>query len=328
MWHIPQDIVVKGMSHKSAYSHNTLRIIQKTERVSPLTLVLREFLLDRQARNVAPGTLRFYRQKLTPLIDYLTGIGITQANDVQPTHLRHFLVMLQNTGHTSGGQHAYFRAMRAFFRWLEFENEIESNPITYLSSPKVSEELLEPAPLDHIRKMLSVCDRKTEIGCRDRAIIMTLLDTGMRASEMTALNVSDVDLATGSVLIRSGKGRKPRMVFLGAKSLRALIRYLRFRSELDEHQPLWLTRNGRRLGYFGLRDVIRRRAKDAGVPAPSLHAFRRSFALFSLRSGVDIYTLQRLLGHTSLQVLRRYLKQTTDDLREAHRKHGPVDTML
>ena len=80
--------------------------------------------------------------------------------------------------------------------------------------------------------------------------------------------------------------------------------------------------------HTGLRDIVRRRGKDAGVLAPTLHAFRRGFAILSLRNGADVYSLQRLLGHTTLQVLRRYLEQTEADLQEAHRKTGPVDNLL
>ena len=80
--------------------------------------------------------------------------------------------------------------------------------------------------------------------------------------------------------------------------------------------------------YGGLRSVVRRRAEVAGIPAPSLHSFRRAFAITSLRNGVDVYSLQRLMGHADLTMLRRYLKHTRADLREAHRKAGPVDNML
>jgi hypothetical protein len=87
----------------------------------------------------------------------------------------------------------------------------------------------------------------------------------------------------------------------------------------------WLTDEGEGLTYWGLNEVIRRRAKAAKVKKPGLHDFRRAFALNFLRNGGDIFTLQSLMGHADLQVLRRYLAQTNDDLREAHRKASPVD---
>ena len=99
-------------------------------------------------------------------------------------------------------------------------------------------------------------------------------------------------------------------------------------AQAEPLDPLWVSVQGNRLTYWGLRQVIRRRAEKAGVPAPSLHSFRRAFALLCLRNGADVYSLQKLMGHSDLSVLRRYLKQTEDDLRATHEKHGPVDNWL
>ena len=159
-------------------------------------------------------------------------------------------------------------------------------------------------------------------------MLLALLDTGCRASEFLSLNVGDADVASGAVLVRQGKGSKQRITFLGARSRRATRRYLRYREAILEDEPLWVSHRGKRMTYGGLRSVVRRRAELAGIPAPSLHSFRRAFATNSLRNGVDVYSLQRLMGHADLTMLRRYLKHTEADLREAHRKAGPVDNML
>jgi integrase/recombinase XerC/integrase/recombinase XerD len=164
-------------------------------------------------------------------------------------------------------------------------------------------------------------------GARDKAIIISLLDTGARATEFLALNLEDLDLAAGSALIRKGKGRKPRMVFLGRKSRRAIRAYLRGRH--DSNPALWLTNDGDRMTYAALRGVVRRRAQSAALKhEPSLHDFRRAFAINMLRSGVDVFALQRLMGHADLQVLRRYLAQTDADVQAAHMRGSPVDNNL
>jgi site-specific recombinase XerD len=182
--------------------------------------------------------------------------------------------------------------------------------------------------MDDVRALLATCDSGRLLDLRDAAIILALLDTGCRAAEFTALDYGDANLKTGALLIRSGKGRKPRMVFLGVTSRRALLKYIRKRGEPQDGEPLYATDEGGRLRYTGLRAVIERRAKQAGIEPPTLHSFRRAFALGCLRNSVDVYSLQRLMGHTSLAVLRRYLAQTEDDLREAHEKGGPVDRLL
>jgi site-specific recombinase XerD len=330
LWICGQHLLDLGGAHMSS-PKRTLRIItlpKQDSRFSLLSLLLQEFLLDRQVANASAGTLRFYQQKLEPFLDYLTSHGITAPDELTAGHLRCFMLSLQQAGHTPGGQHAFFRAIRAFLYWLEREGELSANPIRRLRPPRVPEQLLDPVSLDDVRAMLGACDRQSELGCRDRAVILALLDTGARASEMIALNMEDVDLRTGTVLVRCGKGRKPRATFLGARSQRVMIRYLRYRRTAMAGDPLWSTNEGKRLSYSGLRDILRRRARAAGVPAPTLHAFRRGFAILSLRNGADVYSLQRLLGHSSLQVLRRYLKQTRADLHEAHRRTGPVDNLL
>ena len=142
------------------------------------------------------------------------------------------------------------------------------------------------------------------------------------------MDYADVDLKTGALLIRSGKGRKSRVTFLGAISRREVLRYLRFRTGPEPSEPLFATKTGTRLSYSALRDIIRLRARDAGIGAPTLHAFRRGFALACLRNDVDLISLQRMMGHSDLSVLRRYLAQTQEDLRRAHEKGGPVDRLL
>lgn len=128
--------------------------------------------------------------------------------------------------------------------------------------------------------------------------------------------------------IREGKGSKSRVTFLGAKSRRELLRYLRRREDVAPNAPLWVTVKGTRLTYWGLRQVVRRRAEKAGIDMPSMHSFKRALAILCLRNGVDIYSLQKLMGHSDLTLLRRYLNQTEDDLRQAHRKAGSVDNLL
>ncbi|MHB0858827.1 MAG: tyrosine-type recombinase/integrase [Anaerolineae bacterium] len=285
------------------------------------------FMLDRQARRLSRGTVGFYGDKLSPFARYLAEQGIFTMRDISAPVIRQYMLHLQRK-HNAGGAHAAFRAIRALLRWWELEEEPTDwkNPLRKLRAPKVPVEILEPVAVETFDAMLKTCERGAFLGKRDYAVMQALLDTGARASEFLALNREDVDEVTGQVTIRSGKGGKPRVVFLGSQSLRALAKYLRSRTD-GPSGPLWISRRGSRLTYTGLRDILRRRARRARAPAPSLHSFRRAFALSCLRNGVDVYSLQRLLGHADLSVVRRYLAQTTDDLREAHQRGGPVDNL-
>ena len=307
-------------------SKSTLRIRQ----IPNLDREVDAFLIDRRARALSPGTIRFYRQKLVHFQLFLRECSILDVESITAPLVRRFLLQF-SASHTPGGVHAVYRSVKAFLRWYELEVEPQDwkNPMPKVRPPKVPLTLLEPVEILEVKKMLATCKSKHPLDLRDKAVMLALLDTGCRASELLALNLGDVQMRTGSVLIRHGKGNKFRTVFLGGKARRALSSYLRHRQSLDSGDPLFVTVADDRLQYEGLRDIVRRRAEKAGIdPAPTLHSFRRAFALLSLRNGVDIYSLQRLMGHADLSVLRRYLAQTEDDLRQAHERTGPVDRLL
>lgn len=296
---------------------------------SPLAQDVTAFLVDRQARGLSPRTVDFYRDELRYLQKWAQTLGVTETLALTPDLVRRYLLDL-GCARNPGGIHAAYRALRAFLRWYEREYEPQDwqNPIAKVRPPKLPQEPLSPVSLRDLRAMLQTCKRKTFTGDRDRAMLLALLDTGCRASEFLALNVGDVNLSTGAVLVWKAKGSKARTVFLGAKARRELVRYLRYRPDAEATDPLWVTTQGTRLTYAGLRQVVRRRAEWAGVDMPSLHSFRRAFALLSLRSGCDVYSLQAMMGHRDLSVLRRYLAQTEEDLQRAHERSGPVDNLL
>jgi site-specific recombinase XerD len=272
------------------------------------------FILDRKAQNLSPGTIQFYRVKLKLFTDYCD-IAMT---DITSSELRNFILHLSET-HKPGGVHCVYRAVRAFLSWYENEVEDWRNPIHKVRPPKVPSEPLNAIPLQNIASMIRFS------GDRDKAILLALLDTGARAMEFLNINTDDVNIS-GEILIRQGKGRKPRTVYLGAKSRKAVRAYLKQRG--DNNNALWITDEGTRLTYTGLRMILRRRAKQANIPTPPIHAFRRAFAISMLRGGTDLITLANLMGHTSLSVLQRYLKQTNEDTRLAHVHASPVDNNL
>ncbi len=286
------------------------------------------FLIDRKVQNLSHGTLYFYQTKLKLFTDFCDTQAITQIDQIDANFIRQFLLQLETTGHNPGGIHACYRTLKAFLLWWEEEVEPEGwkNPIRKVKAPKVVLEPLEPVNVEIVKALMDVC-QKDFTGRRDKAIFLCLLDTGARAQELLNIDLADVDLMTGAIIIRQGKGRKSRTVFLGQKSRRAVRQFLRLRE--DSHPALFVTdeSNGR-LSYGGLRGMVKRRSEQAKVEPPELHSFRRAFALNMLRAGVDIYSIQKLMGHADLQVLRRYLKQTDADTSEAHHKGSPVDGLL
>lgn len=293
-----------------------------------LPILIESFLIDRKSQGLSPETIDFYTKKLKYFQKYCESLALTQVSQLTSDIIRRYILEISET-HNPGGVHACFRPLRTMLYWVEEEEIMPvgwKNPIRRVKAPKLPTEPIQPIGIDDIHLLLKTCE-KNYSGVRDKAMMLGLLDTGARAKEFLDLNLEDVDLATGTVMIKQGKGRKPRLVFLGRKTIRALRAYLRNRR--DNNPALWISIQGDRMSYAALRCFLRRRAERVGLKdIPTPHDFRRAFALIMLRNGVDIFALQKLMGHSDLQVLRRYLAQTDQDIQTAHLRGSPVDNNL
>jgi integrase/recombinase XerD len=285
------------------------------------------FLIDRKSSGKSNYTIQFYKGYFKRFVQFCESQAITQVLEITSNDIRQFLLWLEQTGHNKGGCNAAYRTLRAFLLWFEDEVEPENwkNPIRKVHAPKVNLQPLEPAEIKDVREILKTCGGDL-FGARDKSIFLSLMDTGARAREFLAINLDDCNLATGAILIRAGKGGKPRTVFIGKKSRKAIRAYLRMRT--DDNGALWVTKDGERLTYGGLRSILKRRSELAKVKMPTIHSFRRLFALTMLRNDVDIFSLQRLMGHSDLTILRRYLAQSDKDSLAAHVKGAPVDNIF
>jgi len=293
-----------------------------------LAILIESFLIDRRSQGLSSETISFYTKKLKYFLKYCEGQALTQVSQLTSDLIRRYILELSET-HNPGGVHACFRPLRTLLYWIEDEEIMPQgwkNPIRRVKAPKLPTEPIEPISVEDINLLLKTCESNYS-GVRDKAMMLGLLDTGARAKEFLNINLEDVELATGSILIRQGKGRKPRLVFLGRKSIRAIRAFLRARH--DNNPALWVSIHGDRMTYAALRCLLRRRAQLIGLKdIPTPHDFRRAFALVMLRNGVDIFALQKLMGHSDLQVLRRYLAQTDQDIQTAHMRGSPVDNNL
>jgi site-specific recombinase XerD len=288
-----------------------------------LTIARNAFLVDRKAQNMSAGTLHFYMVKLKSFSEFCESQVITRIDQLTPDIIRQYLFHLEQTGHNPGGIHAFYRTLRTFLYWWEEEYEPDNwkNPIRKVKAPRVPQEPLQPIEREDFDSLLACCDKSWH-GVRDRAILLTLLDSGVRAAELCNLNAKDLDLILGALEVRQGKGRKPRVTFIGAQARRAIRQWLKGRG-IGAGAALFITREGERLTYWGLRQIVRRRAEQAGIEEPGLHDFRRAFCLAQLQAGVPETTIARLMGHTSTQLISRYAQQTAGDIRLLY--HSPAD---
>jgi integrase/recombinase XerD len=222
-------------------------------------------------------------------------------------------------GYSDGYVHAYARVTRTFIRFMHKEKYIDE--LVAFDMPKLAQKQLRFYTQKEVTQIIQACQ-----DTRDRAFILLMVDSGLRLSEVIALNWGDVDVSTGIIKVVSGKGRKARIVMIGFNARRALLRYQREVNSGDE-KAVFQSESGRRFTVSGMRSWVLRIGKRAGIKLSS-HALRRTFATLALKAGMNVFQLQGLLGHSSLEMTRRYVALLDEDLVDAHKKHGPIDHLL
>jgi len=301
-----------------------MRIQQLTTDNSAISVdqALTEFMLHQRTSRNSPRTLEYYEWTLARFKAFLTAQGLQNVRTVDSGTLRLFMVSLEETMKPNS-VHAIMRAVRALFKFLEREELIARNPMAKVRMPKTDKTILEAFTEKEIDQLLAACDGKDATSLRNRALTMLLLDSGLRLAECASLRVGDVDLQTGTMRIM-GKGRKERVSKLGSTALKAFLKYARLRGG-NPGEPLWVGKQGT-MTACGIAETIENLGKAAGVHAHP-HKFRRTCALFMLRNGADVFSVQYLLGHSDLGVMRRYLAQTDRDVTTAHEKYSAMDSM-
>ncbi len=277
------------------------------------------FLLDCQSRRLTRSTLSFYHHRLGTFIAWCNSRQIDDLTGVDTHIIKRFLVDYQ--GHSDSYQHGLARAIKAFLRYCERDSLIDQAPRVVM--PRLEKRILSALTPDEVKRILSAAQ-----GNRDKAIILTLLDTGLRASELCALTIADLDFDTGTLSVQLGKGQKGRIVPIGTRARKAVRRYLTERPQAKKTDPLFASqRTGKHLRLDGLVQVMDRLSERSGIAHCTAHTFRRTFAISCLRNGMDTHVLARIMGHSDLSVLRQYLDFVNSDLVEAHSKASPADNL-
>jgi len=285
----------------------------------PLQDAYTDFILSRQAMLCSPKTVRFYHFTAGRFVKYLEDDGITEPEGVSARYIRAYLASLAAQELSDSYIHGHARVIKTLVRFWHKENYIATVP--QFDMPTIAKKRHPVLTASQVKQALD--ERTTP---RDKAIIMLLVETGLRRAEICALNWGNVDLSSGIVRVARGKSGKARSVVCGVKTRRALMAYRR-EIQHGEDFPLFQTKQGKRLSPNGLRSVLMRIGKRAGFHI-SPHARRRTFATLSLRAGMNILQLQAMMGHSSLEMTRKYIQMKDEDLIEAHKAHGPIDNII
>ncbi len=266
------------------------------------------FSLTLEAENKSVRTRNGYLESLTLFQRFLADSGHSGIiGDVQRSEIEMYLADLFSRGRTASTVATRYKGLRQFFNWALADGEITENPMANMKPPIIPESPVPVVTEDEMRRLIKCCTGTTFEDRRDLAIILLLVDTGIRRSECANLKVGDVDLTERSALVL-GKGRRPRAVRFGAKTARAVDRYLRIRDAhpLGDTAHLWLGQRSRGFTDIALRQMLERRGMEAGIPNLHAHRFRHSFAHQYLASGGNEGDLMQLTGWKSRQMLNRY----------------------
>lgn len=284
--------------------------------------MVREFLRVAKAKNLSPNTLSYYQSALGKFVAFLEREGLPLSPEsMSPASMRRYMEHMAEEEHLSpGGMHARLRALRAFASFLVEEGILEQSPFRRVKLPKVPQQALPVVGPEEFAALM----HHAALGrnpLRDQAILATLFDTGLRARELLGLRLEDI--GQGVLRVR-GKGGKDRHVPVSKSTLRLLRRYIQAERPASPLPFVFLAEAEAPLSYAGLRRVFSRLFERAGLPYKSAHSFRRGFAVAYLRNGGDVFTLQRILGHSTLDMSRRYAQLTMEDVCEVHLRASPV----
>lgn len=286
------------------------------------------FAIRCQARNLSPGTLVWYKNRLGLFLRFLESKGVTQAREITPHLIRLYLDDMRARHMSSGLIARDYGGFKCFFGFLARERIIPQNPIQLVEKPRMERTLIQPLTLDQARLMLSKINQKRLEGARLWTVSILILDTGLRASEAVGLRIPKIDFAK-SVLRVMGKGGKEREVPFSTTAKQALWNYLRRRGDIPGQDLVFTTRFGTKLDRSWLIRAFRTlamRTKFEGVRL-SAHTLRHTFATQYVMNGGDVFSLQKILGHSTLDMVKNYVGLANRDVSLLHQRFSPLEQM-
>lgn len=288
-------------------------------------------------RNASPHTLRNYEIDLVQFYDHVAPPDKEGKRREVPIHaldnltIRDFMATLYEQKKKKSSIHRKVAALRTFFKYLNREGIVETNPAKMVASPRVERTLPNHLSIEQMIRFIELPDTDTVLGKRDRAMLELLYASGLRVSELVGLNINDIDFVHQTVRVK-GKGRKERIVPFGDHARAALQTYIGVRGELlveaepDKIDPLAVFMNyqGTRITTRSVGRMVDKYVKlCAGIQHISPHSLRHSFATHLLDAGADLRVIQEMLGHVRLSTTQQYTHVAMDKLMEVYDKAHP-----
>jgi len=279
-------------------------------------------------KNASPYTVRNYSTYLLEFFNFIREKGVSSLEEVDRHTLRDYLFRLTEKGLNKRSLALKLSAIRSFYRYLMREEILSSNPLEGVSSPKLDKRLPSFLSIEEVIRLLDAPDLATPQGLRDRALMELIYASGLRVSEVTGLNLEQVDFDSREIRVW-GKGSKERVVLMGKPAVNALTSYLNEgRVKLlgeKKSGALFITQKGERLIERRVQKIIEEYAKRAGIGKRVFpHMLRHTFATHLLDGGADLRVVQELLGHSSLSSTQIYTHVTKSQAKKIYLKAHPM----
>jgi integrase/recombinase XerD len=276
------------------------------ESLPDLAALLPSWQLALKAERKSPGTIRTYSDGVKKYLGWCAANG--RPAELNRVVVQAFLADLLDDGMEGNTAKSRDLALKRYAAWLVDEGELSANPLIGLKPPKADHKVINALTDDQLRRLIKACQGKSLQDRRDEAIVRLMAETGIRAGEVLALQVADVNLQDGLVTVVRGKGGKGRVAPFGSQTAAALDRYLRARRShrLADTGAMWVGGGGRSFGYYGLNAVLKARAKTAGIEGFHLHLMRHTAATRWLRAGGSEGGLMAVAGWSTRAMVDRY----------------------
>jgi site-specific recombinase XerD len=306
--------------------HVSMRIFERLPLLNTgptLDEIVRTYLYSCEVEGKTLRTLQAYAETLGQFLDAAKEERFPDnVAKINATHIYAFLGKVKARGVSAVTQHRRYRETHAFFTWNIRMGNVQHNPFDGVPNIRPEVKVVQPFTHSDIERLLDQCDLSTEFGVRTRAMILLLLDTGVRRDELERLDIDDVDLELGRAMIRHGKGRKQRVVSFSIEPAKSLTRYIdKYRGTTSGPLFLGVDRGvGREpLKKDHLGTLFQRLGAKAGIRA-NPHRFRHTFATWAIEAGAREIDVQYLLGHSTAFMTRKYA--ATYDASKAAAKHN------
>jgi integrase/recombinase XerC len=294
---------------------------------TPTAIALASFLRALTQRNASVHTVKAYR---TDLAEFVIFVGPEELRMIDHLLIRAFLGQLYDRRLSKASVARALSSIRSFFKWMGRERMIELNPALLVASPKLPKKLPRVPTMEEMNSVLDAkMPEEAAFAERDRLILELLYGCGIRNSELTGINIGDMHLRQGLILVR-GKGKKERLVPFGDSAQIALDRYLPHRLRvLEQHQrtgefALLINLRAARLTARSVGRIVKSIAVAGGLPREvHPHTLRHAFGTHMLEEGADLRAIQELLGHARLSSTQRYTQLTTKQVLKVYEDTHP-----